>query len=126
MIRHLCCPGFSGISFRIASEIRSLEALAALLDALGSAERPTLVLLDDCQWADEMTLKLLNHWQGRPEREGSEGSGLGSGGWLLVVAAFRSEEAPARSLLRTLQPLAHVILAPFRDEEVRQLVLKQA
>ncbi|MGE5756041.1 MAG: ATP-binding protein, partial [Planctomycetaceae bacterium] len=105
-------------------EIRSLEALAALLDALGSAERPTLVLLDDCQWADEMTLKLLNHWQRRPDRGGPEEPG--SGGRLLVVAAFRSEEAAAQSLMWTLQPSAHVILSPFGAEEVRQLAESMA
>src|SRR5262249_35624384 len=40
-------------------QVRTLQALAALLDAVGTAERPALVLLDDCQWADELTLKLL-------------------------------------------------------------------
>jgi two-component system sensor kinase len=105
-------------------EIRSLQALAALLDALGSTDRPTLVLLDDCQWADEMTLKLLDHWQRRPDREGQEESR--TGGRLLVIIGFRSDEAPARSLLPTLQPLAHVILSPFTAEDVRRLAESMA
>src|SRR5215510_7257751 len=32
-------------------QFRTLQALAALLDALGTPEHPALVLLDDCQWA---------------------------------------------------------------------------
>src|SRR5207249_1736319 len=41
------------------AETRSVQALAALLDALGTTGRPVLVLLDDCQWADQLTLKVL-------------------------------------------------------------------
>ena len=49
------------------AEARSVQALAALLDALGTTGRPVLVLLDDCQWADQLTLKVLSNWQRRPE-----------------------------------------------------------
>ncbi|MDQ6839118.1 MAG: serine/threonine-protein kinase, partial [Actinomycetota bacterium] len=63
-------------------EVRSVEALRALLDALGEPERPALVLLDDCQWSDGLTARLLARWNER-----SDGSCH-----VLVVAAFRSEE----------------------------------
>jgi Protein kinase domain/AAA ATPase domain len=43
-------------------EARSVHALAGLLDALGTAGQPALVILDDGQWADEATFKLLRHW----------------------------------------------------------------
>jgi hypothetical protein len=33
-------------------EQRNLDALQRLLTALGGLGRPTLVVLDDCQWAD--------------------------------------------------------------------------
>ena len=49
------------------AETRSVQGLTALLDALGTTGRPVLVLLDDCQWADQLTLKVLNNWQRRPE-----------------------------------------------------------
>ena len=47
---------------------RSSQELSgpALLDALGDAGRAAVVLLDDCQWADEPTIKLLGAWQRRP------------------------------------------------------------
>ena len=51
-------------------ETRSIKALGALLDALPSAARrdhtdapAVVVLLDDCQWADGPTLRLLADWQ---------------------------------------------------------------
>src|SRR3954471_11749475 len=48
-------------------EQRSLQALVRLLDSLGDAERPAVLLLDDCQWADELTISLLNAWQTRSD-----------------------------------------------------------
>ncbi|TMK86543.1 MAG: ATP-binding protein [Actinobacteria bacterium] len=60
-------------------EARSLAALPALFDALGSADRPALVLLDDCQWADELTIRLLDRWQRQVREQGTA---------VMVVAAF--------------------------------------
>ena len=91
-------------------EIRSRNALTALLDALGSTGRPALLLLDDCQWADEPTLRLLTHWQSSTSNSG-----------LVVVAAFRSEEVPAHHPLRTVVPLGAVVLEPFDAQDVRSL-----
>ena len=52
-------------------EARSIEALAHFLDALGTPESPALVVLDDCQWADELMNRLIVHWQcGARRREG--------------------------------------------------------
>ena len=48
-------------------EIRSIEALAAFLDALGSPERPALIILDDCQWADEMMVRVIARWKCAPD-----------------------------------------------------------
>jgi two-component system sensor kinase len=99
------------------AETRSVQALAALLDALGATGRPVLVLLDDCQWADQATLKVLSYRQRRPTN--TEPS-------VLLVAAFRSEEVPASHLLRTLQPVAHLTLPAFQAADVRKLVESMA
>ncbi len=101
------------------AEIRSLQALTALLDLLGSEEQPALVLLDDCQWADQLTLKLLGHWQRR------QAAGEGSRHVLLVVA-FRSEEVHADHLLRALLPAAHLKLPSFGPDDVRRLAESMA
>jgi two-component system sensor kinase len=99
------------------AEARSVQALSALLEALGTAERPVLVLLDDCQWADQLTLKVLSHWQRQQEATNCHA---------LVVAAFRSEEVLAGHLLRTLQPAAHLRLPTFLAADVRQLAESMA
>ena len=101
-------------------ETRTIQALGRLLDALGTPERPALVILDDCQWADELTCKLIRRWQmtvagaGPRERHVS------------VIAAFRSEEVPEGHLLRRTSPSRHLCLSPFAPEEVRQLVESMA
>jgi signal transduction histidine kinase/CheY-like chemotaxis protein/tetratricopeptide (TPR) repeat protein/tRNA A-37 threonylcarbamoyl transferase component Bud32 len=101
-------------------EARSVHALTALLDTLGAADRPVLLLLDDCQWADQLTLKVLSQWQRRQE------DSRRSGCYLLLVAAFRSEEVIAGHLLRTLHPAAHLALPAFQASDVRQLVESMA
>ncbi len=99
-------------------ETRGIGALSALFDALGQPTRPALILLDDCQWADQMTLSLLAKWQSRRERDGD--------GTVLVVAAFRSEDVPNGHPLRALDPLRNVALGPFSPQDVEALCLSMA
>ncbi|HEX8202147.1 MAG TPA: AAA family ATPase, partial [Isosphaeraceae bacterium] len=101
-------------------ETRSLQALTALLDALGDSPQPVLMLLDDCQWADELTRKLLVHWNRRQDQR------LGALRRLLLVVAFRSEEVPRGDPLLRLEPAAHVVLPPFSPEDVRRLAESMA
>ena len=98
-------------------ETRSINALSALLDALGTPERPAVVLLDDCQWADGPTLRLLAHWQARTGDRAVP---------VLVIAAFRSEEVGADHPLRLIEPLATVALPPFQRDDVRSLAESMA
>ncbi|NUQ64401.1 MAG: AAA family ATPase, partial [Pirellulales bacterium] len=102
------------------AETRNIQALAALLDALGSVSRPALIILDDCQWADELTVKLIAHWQSN--RSGPAATGPPA----MLLVAFRSEEVGADHLLRRLRPDLHLKPAPFGAEEVRQLAESMA
>jgi two-component system sensor kinase len=111
-------------------QARSLEALAALLDALGKADRPALVLLDDCQWADELTLKLLAKIGGGRREPGGANSDPTTrhtphATHLLLVAAYRSEEMTAAQVLRGGQALT-LNLPPFGPEDVRLLAESMA
>jgi signal transduction histidine kinase/Tfp pilus assembly protein PilF len=100
-------------------EARILPALIALLDALGSPARPAVILLDDCQWLDELSLKLLSSWH-RAHRHRS-----GAGG-VLLVAAYRGDEVPGDSLLRHLDPAARIALGPLADDEVGRMAESMA
>jgi two-component system sensor kinase len=98
-------------------QIRSLQALATLLDALGSADRPALVLLDDCQWADELTQKLLGQWLRHRHAEKR---------YALLVVAFRSEDVPREHGLRRLGASLLCRLPPFQAKDVRRLAESMA
>ena len=105
-------------------ETRSLDALAVLLDVLGDPGHPALVLLDDCQWADGLTVKLLAQWQATlaARAPGTAADAV----HVLVVAAFRSEEVAAGHPLRAVEPLASVRLAPFGAGDVAALCASMA
>ncbi|MCA9234713.1 MAG: AAA family ATPase, partial [Planctomycetales bacterium] len=100
-------------------EARALRALTALLDALASDDQPVLILLDDCQWADELSLKMIQHWSSRQQS-------LSGRNRLLLLAAFRSEEVGDEHLLRRVDPRGHVRLPGLTDRELRQLAESMA
>src|SRR5262249_28375371 len=101
------------------AEARLLPALATLLDALGTAARPAVVVIDDFQWADDLTVKLLAQWQrARIMR--------GSGSHTLVVAAFRSEEVSADDPIRRVPVETHIVLPPFGRADLRSVVESMA
>ncbi|HWC25306.1 MAG TPA: AAA family ATPase, partial [Solirubrobacteraceae bacterium] len=101
-------------------ETRTIRALADLLDALGTRGHPAVVLLDDCQWADEQTLKLLAQWRRRGDGERDARSHA------LVVVAFGSEAVDAAHPLRALRASCRVALEPLDDDAVRDLVESMA
>ena len=97
-------------------EARALGALTRLTDVLGSEQRAAVVLLDDCQWADEATVRLLTLWQR---------NAAGRRQHVLVVAAFRGEEVAPHDPLRSVSG-EHVVLAPFGRHDVQGLVESMA
>jgi signal transduction histidine kinase/tetratricopeptide (TPR) repeat protein len=99
-------------------EARTVQALAALLEALGTEDRHALVLVDDCQWADWLTVQLLRVWQSR--------HGSGQGRHVLLVVAYRSEEVVADDPLRNLKPSSRMSLSPLKHEQVQRLAESMA
>ncbi|HEX9888373.1 MAG TPA: GAF domain-containing protein [Nitriliruptorales bacterium] len=97
-------------------EARSIRGLGRLLDALGRLDRPTVIVLDDCQWADELTLKVLRAWWTKPATDGR----------LTIVAAFRSEEVPADHPLRRIEHACALHLPPLDDADLRALAESMA
>jgi len=101
-------------------ETRSIQALSRLLDALGSQHRPVMIVLDDFQWADEMTTKLVARWQSR--RFDARASSC----HVLLVVAYRTEEVAADHPLRSVQASLRQALPPFEPDDVRSLVRSMA
>ncbi len=81
--------------------------LTRLFTLLGS-HRPTLLILDDAQWADRLTLHFLEIWA----QEGKNA---------LVVAAFRQEDLDPTHALR--QRYSQTLsLPPLSDQQAEQLL----
>jgi serine/threonine protein kinase/tetratricopeptide (TPR) repeat protein len=100
-------------------ELRSLRALTALMEALGTNEQRTTVLLDDCQWADELTIKFLAHWD---EYRKGKTTPINTS----LVIAFRSEEISETDPLRKITTKGHLTLKPLSDEHIASLVQAMA
>ncbi len=102
-------------------EQQSLRVLIAFLQLLGTAISPLIILLDDCQWADDFTLKLLRAWS----REAA-GNLSHRACHTTLMAAFRSEEVPQHHVLRGLRPMQSIEIAEMGPDDVKQLVLSMA
>lgn len=66
----------------------AITALAGLIHGVCDENRPGLLLVDDCQWADELSWKLLAAITAPPDRPDDEAVHLG------VVLSMRSEALP--------------------------------
>ena len=96
---------------RRSVESRVLDALTALFEALGWEGRPAVLLLDDCQWADELSLRVVGRWaKGRP------------GGYVSVVAALRQDDLAEGHPVSGWPDAITVELRPFDDAATRDLV----
>ncbi len=95
-------------------EQRSLDALRVLLLALGTPERPVLLVFDDCQWADTLTVRLLASLSAAPVPH------------LGILVAFRSEEVPAGHLLRGIGQAQSVRLGPLAPDAMSMLAESMA
>ena len=98
------------------AEARTFKAVARLLGAVGEPGRPVLLLVDDCQWADDLTLKLLSNWPRRPDVPCHA----------LVVMAFCPEELAADHVLRTLPWSERITLPALSRVQTDQLVQSAA
>ena len=83
-------------------------------------ERPALVVLDDCQWADELTIKLIGQWFASRHHSSPAGNHA------FLVASFRTEEVSNDHPLRKLTPTLHLNLDPLGPDDVRRLAESMA
>lgn len=97
-------------------ENRTIEALARFLEAVGCPTQPAVIILDDCQWVDELTCKLIRRLHA--ERA--------SGKHTSLIVVFRSEEVSSEHSLRSLRNCTHIRLKPFQDAEIKLLAESMA
>ncbi|MBA5605013.1 diguanylate cyclase [Duganella sp. FT3S] len=101
------------------AQARLDRAFQRLVQVFATAEHPLVLFLDDLQWADPPTLRLVELFL--REREG---------GHLLLIGAYRDNEVPAahpltglwERLQRQGARLTRLALAPLAEDDVAQLV----
>ncbi len=101
-------------------EARSIEALACFLEAIGSREKPALIILDDCQWADEMMVRLIARWNSLRQADPDDIH------FVMLVVGVRSDQIESDDRLYKMQPTAHLRLSAFEPDEIQQLVESMA
>ncbi|MHB2019485.1 MAG: serine/threonine-protein kinase, partial [Candidatus Xenobia bacterium] len=111
-LRSLLWPEEESLGPEAFGENRTIQALSVLLDSIG----PALILLDDCQWADDLTVRLLHEWH----------HNAASAQRPVVVAAFRSEEVPDAHPLRRAATTPPLQLHPLARDDMRRLVESMA
>ncbi len=102
-------------------EQQTLRALMHLIHSLGTPDRPAVIFLDDCQWADEFTLKFLRMWSRDATVRASHGTCHTT-----LLAAYRSEELPPQHSLRTMPTMDALTLVPMSAADVGLLVRSMA
>lgn len=102
----------------VESERQALFGAVLRLIGRMSLERPMLIILDDLQWADRSTLRLLRQLAGDDPPRG-----------VLALGMYRDTEVePGSALLETVvelrrhRPSVRIELEPLDDDEVRELV----
>jgi PAS domain S-box-containing protein len=98
-------------------ELRGLAGLRRLLGAAGTPDRPVLMILDDCQWADALTVRLLAELFAD---EAAAPRHLG------VIVAFRAEEVAPEHPLRAIAGARTMHLGPLPARSVGLLAESMA
>ena len=95
------------------------KAVTPLLTVLGTVQRPVVVLLDDCQWADELTVEVLTSFA----REAQNGA---LSAYLTLVVALRPGDVTHDHPLLTSGTTRFRVLAkPFRPDDLLRAVREQ-
>ena len=89
-------------------ETRNINALCNLFVHLAQKDQPVVLVLDDCQWVDESTVKLIHQLQKSPERD--------SGGPTISDVGCRLSERGSSSGPRAASIISHDEFgsSPFR------------
>jgi signal transduction histidine kinase len=99
---------------------RLVGILVRFLDSLGVSGRPALVTLDDCQWADELTLEVLEAWAA------DAADPAAAPRHVLLLAAARSEEHGEHRRLDRAPGIETLVLPALSADQISQVVSSMA
>lgn len=88
---------------------RVVAAFAELMTGLGSDDCPVMISLDDCQWMDDQSIRILQ----RVSRSKSS--------YQLLLLSTRVGEAQAARVRDATQLNCHLSLGPLDDDSIRRL-----
>ncbi|MEL7338081.1 MAG: ATPase, partial [Planctomycetota bacterium] len=88
---------------------RVVAAFAALMTTLGSPERPTVLVLDNCQWMDDQSIRVLQ----RVSKSQSA--------YTLMLLSMRTDEAQAPKVRETCHAHSLLEMGPLDRDSVRRL-----
>jgi signal transduction histidine kinase/CheY-like chemotaxis protein/tetratricopeptide (TPR) repeat protein len=104
----------AGSPDHVLTDRRIAMTLAILLGAMGSERRPILLVLDDMQWADDLTLLMLESWH------------LTTSRWTGLLIGTRPSEGVAQRLLQGLLCSIRIGLEPLTQRDHDQLLISMA
>lgn len=108
-------------TLRESSENMVTTAVAKLFDSLSDPSSNVLVVIDDAQWLDEMSLSVLKVWHAANSFIETR-----SVPRITLVVAFRKNEVGSDHPLRTLDPDLTIDLRPLELHQIVQLVESMA
>jgi tetratricopeptide (TPR) repeat protein len=99
-----------------ATAERTARVLGSFLGGLGSSRAPALVILDDCQWADALSLQAVQYWQNQSSVDR----------YVLIVTGFRDSALPAEHPLLRSDPLAEIALKRLDGGGIERIIQSMA
>jgi signal transduction histidine kinase/tetratricopeptide (TPR) repeat protein len=99
---------------------RLITSLVQLLTSLGTATSPAVVVFDDCQWADELTLHVLEAWAGVDAANSARQRHV------LLVAAMRTDEMGPHHDLKSIHRIDTLSLPPLDTEQITEVITTMA
>ncbi|MCA9702189.1 MAG: AAA family ATPase, partial [Myxococcales bacterium] len=99
----------------IESRNRLLLALGRLISLIAATEHPVVLFLDDLQWSDPISLRVIEHFIAVADAKG-----------LLLIGAYRSDEVdaehPLRGVAGRLKDTTEIHLEPLSTTAVTELI----
>ncbi|WP_330220748.1 trifunctional serine/threonine-protein kinase/ATP-binding protein/sensor histidine kinase [[Phormidium ambiguum] IAM M-71] len=113
-------PTVHQLSSPFESQSRFNKVFQEFLGVFTKAKHPLVLFLDDLQWADPASLKLIQLWVTAPESQ-----------YLLMIGAYRDNEvSPIHPTIQTIEKIKengvtvnHLILQPLNIDNVSQLLV---